>query len=123
MPKRVLCVGQCAPDHAAIRRLVEGHFEAKVTQAHHLQDTLTHLRDGEFHLVLINRKLDRDYSDGAEILKAITADPELSDVPVMLITNYPDHQEIAIAAGGVRGFGKNGLHLDETRALLADHLE
>jgi two-component system chemotaxis response regulator CheY len=65
------------------------------------------LRQGAYDLVLINRKLDADYSDGLEIVRAIKADPQLtSSVPVMLVTNYPEHQDAAVAAGAARGFGK-----------------
>jgi hypothetical protein len=38
MTKRVLDVGQCGPDHAAIRRLVQGTFGAEVVQADSLED-------------------------------------------------------------------------------------
>ncbi len=57
-------------------------------------------------LVTINRKLDRDYSDGLEVAKAIKADSQLSSVPIMLVTNYEEHQQAAIEVGCVRGFGK-----------------
>jgi len=106
MPKRVLDVGQCGPDHAAIRALLTVHFECEVVQAHGLDDALMHLKSAEFHLVLVNRKLDRDYSDGIEIIHALKATPETVDVPVMLVTNYPEHQEAAVAAGAHHGFGK-----------------
>ncbi len=71
MTKRVLDVGQCGPDHAAIRRLVQGTFGAEVVQADRLDDALAALRKQSFHLVLINRKLDIDYSDGIDVLRAI----------------------------------------------------
>lgn len=119
MSKRVLDVGQCAPDHAAVRSLLLGHFDCKIVQAHGLDDTLAHLRDGQFDLVLINRKLDRDYSDGIEIIRAIKADPATANVPVMLVTNYPEHQEAAVAAGALRGFGKLEYEDPETRERLA----
>ena len=122
MPKRVLDVGQCVPDHSAIRRLVESNFDAQVVQAHNHEETLAHLGEGPFDLVLINRKLDRDYSDGIEILKAIKADAALADVPVMLITNYADHQELAQAAGGEAGFGKDSLSTPMAREILAPYL-
>ncbi len=122
MSKRVLDVGQCVPDHAAIRRLVVTNFDAQVVQTHGHDDTLQELEQGEFELVLINRKLDRDYSDGIEILKAIKADANHCDVNVMLITNYADHQDLAVQAGGVRGFGKDSLSSRETRDLLAKYL-
>jgi two-component system chemotaxis response regulator CheY len=69
--------------------------------------------------VLINRKLDADYSDGIEILKLIKADATVADVPVMIVTNYPEHQDAAIAAGGIRGFGKLEYDRPETKERLA----
>ena len=104
--KRVLDVGQCGPDHDTIRRYLTSHFDVEIVQTHGLADTLTELRAGHFDLVLINRKLDADYSDGIEILREIKAAAEIAHVPVMLVTNYPEHQEAAVAAGAHRGFGK-----------------
>lgn len=104
--KRVLDVGQCSLDHGAIRRLVEGRFGAQVVQAHQLHDALTALRGGAFDLVLVNRKLDIDGDDGLKIVKAIKADPQLSSTPVMLVTNFAEHQQTAVAAGAEPGFGK-----------------
>ena len=109
MTKQILDVGNCRFDHNAIRRLVEGNFDARVTQAHAREDTLHALRANQFDLVLISRKLDRDRGDGLDLLKAIKADEQLAGVPVMLITNYPEHQDLAEAAGAERGFGKSDL--------------
>lgn len=111
MRHHVLDVGQCVPDHAAIRRMLESHFDVEVVRAHEQHDALAALRAQRFDLVLINRKLDIDYTDGLDILKAIKADPSLASTPVMLITNYPEYQAEAVAAGGVEGFGKDQLRL------------
>jgi two-component system chemotaxis response regulator CheY len=106
MSKRVLDVGQCPPDHAAIRRLLEMRYAAEVTQVATSAEALEALSRDHYDLVLVNRKLDFDYSDGIEVLKAIKADESIADVPVMLVTNYPEHQQQAVEAGGERGFGK-----------------
>jgi CheY-like chemotaxis protein len=106
MSKHVLDVGQCPPDHASIRRLVEGRYAAEITQVVTAAEALDALRHGQFDLVLINRKLDIDYSDGIDVLKAIKADAAIADVPVMLVTNYEDHQQMGVDAGGELGFGK-----------------
>jgi len=107
MPKRVLDVGQCGPDHASIRRFFAANFDGvEIEQAAACDDALALLRHTHFDLVLINRKLDEDYSDGIEVLRVIKSHPEFADLPVMLITNYPEHQDAAIAAGAVCGFGK-----------------
>ena len=47
------------------------------------------------------------------------ADPAVTAVPVMLITNYPEHQDAAVAAGAVRGFGKLEFDRPETKQILA----
>lgn len=123
MPKRVLDVGNCAPDHAAIRRMLEGEFAAEVVQAHGAEDTLETLRGEPFDLVLVNRRLDRDYGDGMEIVKQIKAHPVLSRLPVMLVSNYPEHQEKAVQAGAEPGFGKSELLSAETREKLKKFLQ
>lgn len=119
MAKRVLDVGNCPPDHAAIRSLLERDFGAQVVQTHGPEDTLAALRADAFDLVLVNRKLDRDYSDGIEVIRQIKADEHLRSVPVMLITNYAEHQASAIAEGAVYGFGKLELRTGETHDKLS----
>lgn len=113
--KRVLDVGQCQADHAAIRRLIERDFGAEVVQAHSLREALDALRRGRFDLVLVNRKLDADYSDGIDVLRALKQDTALAAVSVMLVTNYAEHQQAAVAAGAEPGFGKAALNATETR--------
>ncbi len=110
MAKRVLDVGNCAPDHAAIKRLMAQH-DCEVVQAHAAGDALAALRGGGIDLVVVNRKLDIDYSDGIEVLRQIKADPAVAATPVMLVTNYAEHQDAAEKLGALRGFGK--LEFDE----------
>jgi CheY-like chemotaxis protein len=95
------------------------NFDCEVVQAHGVDDTLEHLTSGQFDLVLVNRKLDADYSDGIEIIRKIKAEAAIAPVPVMLVTNYPEHQDTAIAAGAIRGFGKLEYNKPETLEKLA----
>ncbi len=106
MPKRVLSVGQCVPDHTTLTSFLRGNFAAEVVRVDLADEALATLRQGGFDLVLINRKLDADYSDGLEILRTIKADAQLAALPVMMVTNYQEHQDAAVAEGAVRGFGK-----------------
>jgi CheY-like chemotaxis protein len=122
MGKRVLDVGNCVPDHAAIRRLLETKFHADVAQTDGPRDTLELLGREAFDLVLVNRKLDMDYSDGLDIIKQIKADPQLAPLPCMLITNYPDQQQAAVAEGAEYGFGKKQLNDEATYERLAKFL-
>jgi two-component system chemotaxis response regulator CheY len=84
---------------------------------------LAELKGEHFDLVLVNRKLDRDYSDGIEVIRKLKADPDAASVPVMLVTNYPEHQASAVAIGAIPGFGKLEFQKPETREKLAEFLE
>lgn len=104
--KKVLDVGNCDPDHSTITAFLTKHFDVEVGRAKLPADAMTQLKSDSYDLVVINRKLDEDYTDGLEIIRQMKADQATKDVPVMLITNLPEHQETAIAAGALRGFGK-----------------
>ena len=120
--KRVLSVGQCVPDEAAIGRLLQTNFEVQIEKAATADDALNALRASEFDLVLVNRKLDADYTDGMNIIKDMKADETMAAVPVMLITNFPEHDAVAVEAGAVSGFGKAALAEAETVAKLSEFL-
>jgi CheY-like chemotaxis protein len=123
MSKRVLDVGQCGPDHSSIRSYLTRNFDCEVVQVDDAAGALAELKGGQFDLVLVNRKLDCDYSDGIEVIRKLKADPDAASVPVMLVTNYPEHQDAAIAVGAIPGFGKLEFQKPETREKLAEILE
>jgi len=112
--KTVLDVGNCGPDHTAISAMLRKHFDVEILRSDQLSDTLAILGRQSVDLILINRKLDIDYSDGIDILRVIKASESYRDIPVMLITNYAEHQQQAIAVGAIQGFGKLELHAPET---------
>lgn len=122
MSKTLLDCGNCGPDFNAIRQMVSSNFGAEVVQSDGIEDTLEILRSRPIDLVMVNRKLDRDYSDGLEVVRAIKADPEVAEVPVMLVTNYEEHQLAAIEAGCVRGFGKLAINDPATRKAIEPYL-
>ncbi len=122
MSKTVIDCGNCGPDYNSIRKLVQSQFDAVVLQTHGLQDTLEVLAQRPVDLITVNRKLDRDYSDGLKVIRGIKADPRFASIPVMLITNYEEHQQEAMAAGAVRGFGKLAVNDPATAELLQPYL-
>jgi len=122
MPKRVLDVGNCSLDHGSIRRLVEESFDAEVVRARRADDALRALRHGPFGLVLVNRQFARTAALGLDLIRQIKADPQLAAIPVMLLSNYADAQQEAVAAGAEPGFGKADLDDEETRQRLARFL-
>jgi CheY-like chemotaxis protein len=119
MTKRVLDIGNCGPDHGAIRAMFERSFGADVAQADGAHDALAMLRREPFDLVIVNRKLDQDDSDGLDVIAQIKADARLQQIPCMLVSNYPDQQQAAVAAGCEYGFGKRQLYDAATHERLA----
>jgi CheY-like chemotaxis protein len=119
MRKTILDIGNCGPDHAALSAMLRQGFDAQVLQADQWSDAIAVLRNHHVDLVLVNRKLDIDYSDGIEIIRRLKADSTFQLIPVMLITNYAEHQEAAVALGAEYGFGKLELRSPETKERLA----
>ena len=122
MTKTIVDCGNCGPDFHSIRQFVTSNFDAVVIQSHDADDTLKLLRERDVALVTVNRKLDRDYSDGMDVVKRIKSDSHIGQVPVMLVTNYEEHQQSAIDAGCVRGFGKLAIGDPATVDLLQPYL-
>lgn len=122
MTKAVVDCGNCGPDFHSIRQFLTSHFDCVVVQTHNAKDTLKAMRERDVALVTVNRKLDRDYSDGMDVIKMIKSDEATAAVPVMLVTNYEEHQQSAIEAGCVRGFGKLALRDPATADLLQPYL-
>jgi CheY-like chemotaxis protein len=112
---RILDVGNCVPDHSTLTRYLTKHFDCVVDEAVDGPRAMQKLKAQKYDLVLVNRKLDADYSDGLDVIRTIKSEEETQDVPVMMITNYADHQDAAEAAGALRGFGK--LEYDEPATL------
>ena len=104
--RKVLSIGQCDPDSASLARFLGGHFRVAIERAALPDEALDKLRSARFDLVLINRKLDADYSDGTEIVKAIKKDSALAKTPVMVVSNHDEAQQEAVALGAEYGFGK-----------------
>ncbi len=119
MTKTVVDCGNCGPDYNSIRKLIQANFSAVVLQTDGLEDTIAQLQQRPVDLILVNRKLDRDYTDGIEVIRALRSDPQFQAIPVMLITNYEEHQQEAMALGAVRGFGKLAIDDPATVELLA----
>ena len=104
--KHVLSVGQCGFDHGAISRFLHSHFEVEITPASTAAAATDLLRKQSFDLVLVNRQLDADGSEGLDLVQALKADATLATKPVMLVTNFPEYDQQAVALGAVSGFGK-----------------
>jgi two-component system chemotaxis response regulator CheY len=121
--RKVLSLGQCGSDHDSISRVLWSQFGVEVTAAATFEDALARLRQDQFALVLVNRVLDYDGRPGLDFIARLKEDEQLRAVPVMLVSNYADAQQEAVARGALPGFGKSELRqpqtLDRLRAALS----
>lgn len=113
---RVLSVGNCGADEMSLRQYFARQFAAEFVAVDDGRAALEDLRRTGADLVVVNRLMDLTGDSGLDVIAAIKADAALAGVPVMLISNYPDWQARAEAAGALPGFGKAQLGSAETAA-------
>ncbi len=123
MTNTVLDIGNCNPDHDTIAKMLTSNFDVVVLRAHELCDALQLLSQKKVDLIVINRKLDIDYSDGIEILRHLKQDAAYKGIPTMIITNYAEQQLAAVAEGAEYGFGKLQYSEPATRDRLSRFLD
>ena len=118
----VLDIGNCDADHMFLESMFQSNFGATLLRAHRLDDAQDKIKGNTVDLILINRLLDTDGSEGMDVLRKLKSDPESQNIPAMIITNYEEHQEAAMDEGAVRGFGKSALRSEETRKVIDEVL-
>ncbi|MCX8000411.1 MAG: response regulator [Leptospiraceae bacterium] len=122
MKKRIMSVGQCNADHQLIKNFLEKNFECDIVRIDSKEEALLELQRNNYDLVLVNRKLDIDYSDGILLIQTIKETETLKNIPVMLVSNYKEYQDEAVRLGAVYGFGKAELSKEETKEKIAKAL-
>jgi len=106
-------------DHGSISRFLQREFGAKVIAASDREEIEQHIQSAPCDLVLVNRILDGDGTTGLDLIREWTSSPDLAEIPIMLVSNYPDAQQSAESLGALPGFGKASLTAAATRAKLA----
>jgi CheY-like chemotaxis protein len=122
LPAKLLDVGNCTPDHMMISGMLARHFDVQIDRVMFVPEALEQLRRAPYDLVLVNRLIFADGSDGLELVRNMRSDTSLQTTPVMMISNFADAQQRALAAGALPGFGKAAANAPETIELLAHYL-
>jgi CheY-like chemotaxis protein len=118
----LLDVGNCDPDHGMIRRMLTEHFDVRIDRVMFVDEALEKMRERVYSLVLFNRLIFDDGSEGIELLRRAKADPSLRATPIMMISNYADAQKKSVSEGGELGFGKQDVGTDKAVSTLARYL-
>jgi two-component system chemotaxis response regulator CheY len=121
MSKKVALVGHCGPDGSYLRMTVNKALDHQAII--HVADDdaeLSRMIGDGVDLVLFNRELGYGFSqnEGVRVIEQLRkTHPNLK---MMLVTNYPEVQAAAIAAGALPGFGKRELGTQRVVDLIRD---
>jgi len=120
MSKTVALIGHCGPDSSYLRMNISKAIPgARIISVDDDQSLKAALETG-VDLALFNRVLDYGFeqTNGAEVIRLLGR--FYPATRMMMVTNYPEAQAEAIAAGAIPGFGKRELGSSRVLQLLRD---
>ena len=116
MQAHVLSVGQCTADDARIGRLLAVEADAHLDRAATADEARRLIAQKGYDLVLINRVLELNGQSGVELIGELHR--EGIGAPLMLVSDFREAQEGAVAQGALMGFGKASLGAAEVGQML-----
>lgn len=123
MAKIILLVGHCGPDNSYLRMTIKRAIpNAEILMADDSRELTQVLAEKDIDLILFNRELGYgfDPDEGVAVIRALR--PSHPNTRMMLVSNYPDAQQAAVAAGALPGFGKREMGKPRVTELLRDAL-
>jgi two-component system chemotaxis response regulator CheY len=121
--KKILLVGHCGPDSSFLRLTIKkAAKEAEILSADDGAGLTKILETTDVDLVLFNRELGYGFEPdmGVEMIRVLRqTQPNLK---MILVSNYPEAQQAAEAAGALPGFGKKELGTPRVTDLIRDTL-
>jgi CheY-like chemotaxis protein len=115
----VLSIGQCGFDDARLGRLL-GDLGAQLQSAASAHAARALLGERSYDLVLVNRVFDATSEPGVAFIRE--ARQAGVQIPMMLVSDYPEAQAEAVTCGARPGFGKRQLREPAVLEMLKDAL-
>ena len=123
MSKKVALVGHCGPDSSYLRLAITRSIkDAKVLMADD-DDELSKVLEGGVDLLLFNRELGYGFTETQGVKYIARLRGINGGTKMMLVSNYPEAQTAAVAAGALPGFGKRELGTPRVTELLKAAVE
>jgi two-component system, chemotaxis family, chemotaxis protein CheY len=122
MTKKVLLVGHCGPDASYLRQAIKsaaGDVQVAIVED---DNSLFSALDAGVDLVLLNRQLGLDFQPDTGVAMIQVLKQKNGKLRMMLVSNQPEAQAAAVAAGAFPGFGKRQIGRPEVRELLKQAL-
>lgn len=122
-PPRILLIGHCGPDATYLRMAVKDALGQVSLASADDTKSMEHALEQGVDLILLNRDLGMDFTpdSGVDMIRNLKS--RYPSVRMMLISNFPQSQSEAAAAGAVPGFGKRAIGSPNARQLLRSALE
>lgn len=120
MAKRILSVGNCAYDFGNLSSVLQQQFTVELQNVDTAQEADEALKANSFDLIIVNRLFDVNQDSGIAFIRKHKASQLAT--PMLLLSNFPEYQDEAQAAGAVKGFGKNQLMQATSMELLKGYL-
>jgi len=120
VPKRVLSIGNCNYDFSTLTTALEKNYQVELQSVDTAEEATKAVKDGQYDLIVVNRLFDVNGESGIELIKKLK--PTVK-APMMLISNYPEYQQQAIAAGAVPGFGKKAVGKPALLEVVGEYLK
>jgi DNA-binding NarL/FixJ family response regulator len=119
MAKKVLLVGHCGPDSSYLKLAVKKAIgDVEILSADDSQELTRALETSNPDLLLFNRELGYGFTPDTGVEAIRTLRSSLPETKMMLVSNYPEAQQAAQAAGALPGFGKRELGTTRVSQLL-----
>ena len=120
MTKRILLAGHCGPDCSHLQIVVHKALPgAQVARADDRESLDAAVAAGA-DLVLLNRQRGHGFGDALAVDLIRELRPLYPQTVWMVVSNYAEAQDAAVAAGAARGFGKRELGSQRTAQLLRE---
>ena len=122
MGKTVALVGHCGPDSGYLRMTLSSIARDVKIVAADDDDSLKHVLSAGVDVLLVNRVLDFGFDEHEGIAVIRKLHKHYPNVKMILVSNYPEAQAAAVAAGGLPGFGKRDLGSPRVKEMLRELL-
>ena len=122
MSKKIVLVGHCGPDNSFLRMAVSSAIRSSTVLVADDARELDMMLAAGVDLLLLNRELGWgfDQTEGVDVIRTLRA--KYPNVKMMLVSNYPEAQTAAQAAGDLPGFGKREIGTPRVAQLLRESL-
>lgn len=122
MGKVVALVGHCGPDSSFLKRVVASAAKDVSVVSADDDAELSKLLGNKVDLLLFNRVLDYGFDENEGVAVISRLRKINRNLKMMLVSNYPEAQAAAVAAGALPGFGKQEVGSARVKELLQSAL-